>query len=165
MDWLNKELDRIGWADSELARRCKVTPAAIYRITKDGMTPSAKLARAIADALKPFTGISQETVFKLAGLIDGDKDGIDPRMVSIFTQGWNGLPPDVRGEAEEYVSTHPVKEVVEFLIDLIKREFLHSEDASADGEGVSDEERPSHSPPKGAKHNKARLLQRAKGAS
>ena len=165
MKWLNRELDRIGWSDSELARRCGVTPAAIFRITKDGRQPSAKLARAIAAAFAPFTGMTQREVFVRAGLIDRDViDDVDPRVLSKFSESWKGMTPDLQKRTEEEFTRMSSDEFAVWLMGMVAP--APSDDAIV-SEGDKNEPGGAPTQPapvKGGKRQQARLQRRGGSA-
>lgn len=158
MSWLNGELEKIGWSDSELARRCGVTPAAIYRLTKFGKKPSAKLARAIANALAPFRPeITQREVFTRAGLLDKEKGSVEPRILSKFTASWRKMPPELQRETEEFFGTITAEEFAELILDVIRiRRGRGKGDADAPDDDAPDEAAASSQRTKGRKQARLR---------
>jgi len=63
--WLNDELNRRGWSNSELARRANVVPSTVSMILTQEKEPSPETCVGIARAF----GIAPERVFRLVGIL------------------------------------------------------------------------------------------------
>jgi len=63
--WLTIEMDRLGWNNSELARRASVVPSTISMVINRQKQPGPDLCNGIARAL----GVPPERVFREAGLL------------------------------------------------------------------------------------------------
>lgn len=99
-------------------------------------------------------------VYDIAGYARPGGNGIEPRVYAKFIRGWNDLPPDLQKEVEEIFSTMTPGDFAEFFKELIGRKLLRSGRGSENAAGEPGEQPPAHPSGKGAKRNKAQLLQR-----
>jgi len=65
-EWLESELKKRGWSQSQLAHRGRIKPNTVSRVLSRERNPGPEFCRAVARAL----GLPQEYVFRRAGLID-----------------------------------------------------------------------------------------------
>jgi len=71
--WLTTEMDRLGWTNSELARRASVVPSTISMVISKQKKPGPDLCNGVARAL----GTPPERVFREAGLLPSATIGQD----------------------------------------------------------------------------------------
>jgi transcriptional regulator with XRE-family HTH domain len=119
--WLQGELDRIGWSQSELARRSGTSSPTVSRILNGDLDPTWHFCYAIA---KPL-GRTPAELFVLAGLLNRREAKIDetwleeaisrPAAEGLFsaemslqalTEALRELDPDARREILHYTLWH-----------------------------------------------------------
>jgi len=97
--WLEEEMQRRGWSQSELAKRAFLNRAVINKILSRMTKPTPETLQAIARAL----GYPQELVFRKAGLLtDPPPPNHDPD-IQLALHLLSNLPPDARREALEFI--------------------------------------------------------------
>ena len=81
-EWLQLELDRRGWSQSDCARSANLNRAVVHKLLSGKCEPQPRTLAAIARALK----IPIETAYRAAGLLPPPADGDDTTLevVHIF---------------------------------------------------------------------------------
>lgn len=77
--WLNREMERRGWNNSELARRADVSPSTLSKAISGYNRPGLELCVGVADAF----GLPPETVLRRAGLLPPSAEG-DPAFTELL---------------------------------------------------------------------------------
>jgi transcriptional regulator with XRE-family HTH domain len=72
-EWLQVEIDRRGWSQSDCARACDLNRAVINKLLNGKCKPQATTLIAIARGFK----IPVETAYRAAGLLPANPDGDD----------------------------------------------------------------------------------------
>lgn len=70
-EWLQRELDKRGWSQSECARACDLNRAVINKLLNGKCKPQPATLMAIARGFK----IPVETAYRAAGLLPASTDG------------------------------------------------------------------------------------------
>ena len=96
--WLNGELNKRGWSNSELHRRSGMANSTISMILGGQKKPGWDFCAAIAKAL----GEPPEKVFRLAGLLPSIPAG-DASTVKEINELLRSLPPDQQKQVLDYV--------------------------------------------------------------
>jgi transcriptional regulator with XRE-family HTH domain len=97
-EWLQKELERKGWNQSDLARAAHLGKGSLSDIISGRRKVGSEVARAIADALK----LPPEQVFRAAGILPPEKE--DP-WVDEMSHKLGQLSPGLRGVAERFINS------------------------------------------------------------
>ena len=79
-EWLQLELDRRGWSQSDCARSANLNRAVVNKLLNGKSQPQPPTLVAIARALK----IPVETVYRAAGLLPPSSDGDEKTMEVIL---------------------------------------------------------------------------------
>ncbi|HUE99148.1 MAG TPA: helix-turn-helix transcriptional regulator [Anaerolineales bacterium] len=81
-EWLQSELDRRGWSQSDCARACDLNRAVINKLLNGKSRPQPTTLIAIARGFK----IPVETAYRAAGLLPPNTDGDDTtqELIHIF---------------------------------------------------------------------------------
>lgn len=96
-DWLQKELDKKGWSQNELAKRAGISRGAVNHVLNGSRQPGTDLCLGVARALK----ISPEIVFRKAELLPpaSEEDPLLDRANYLLSQ----LPPEKQEEMIDYL--------------------------------------------------------------
>jgi transcriptional regulator with XRE-family HTH domain len=78
-EWLQKEMDKRGWSQSDSARACDLNRAVINKLLNGKCKPQPATLMAIARGFK----IPIETVYRAAGLLPPSSDG-DEIMLEVI---------------------------------------------------------------------------------
>lgn len=98
--WLEREISARGWRPADLAKEADIPQATISNILNGNREVGARVALAIAKALS----LSPEHVFRQAGLLPPETNGmepVDPTFQEILSIMKN-MPPAERQEVLEY---------------------------------------------------------------
>lgn len=79
-EWLQREMDKHGWSQSDCARACDLNRAVINKLLNGKCKPQPATLMAIARGLK----IPVETVYRAAGLLPPTPDGDELTQELIF---------------------------------------------------------------------------------
>ena len=81
-EWLQIEMDKRGWSQSDCARACELNRAVINKLLNGKCRPQPVTLRAIARGLK----IPVETAYRAAGLLPSlpDGDDIAQELIHLF---------------------------------------------------------------------------------
>src|SRR5215211_3297212 len=81
-EWLQMELDKHGWSQSDCARACDLNRAVINKLLNGKCKPQPATLMAIARGFK----IPVETVYRAAGLLPSSNDGDETtqELIHIF---------------------------------------------------------------------------------
>lgn len=79
--WLQDEMNKRGWNNSELARRAGVTRGAIGNVLRGDRRPGSDLAAAIAKAF----GMRPDEVFQIAGILPDLNIGNPAKEIAYIT--------------------------------------------------------------------------------
>jgi transcriptional regulator with XRE-family HTH domain len=81
-EWLQQELDKHGWSQSDCARACDLNRAVINKLLNGKSRPQPMTLMAIARGLK----IPMETAYRAAGLLppSNDDDEATQELIHIF---------------------------------------------------------------------------------
>jgi transcriptional regulator with XRE-family HTH domain len=81
-EWLQEEMDRRGWSQSDCARAANLNRAVINKLLNGKSQPQPPTLAAIARAFK----IPIETAYRAAGLLPPDADGDDAtiELIHVF---------------------------------------------------------------------------------
>lgn len=79
-EWLQSELDRRGWSQSDCARSASLNRAVINKLLNGKSKPQPSTLAAIARAFK----IPVETAYRAAGLLPPNPDGDDSIMELVY---------------------------------------------------------------------------------
>lgn len=95
-EWLQRELDKRGWDQSELARRSEMSTAQVSRVVSGGRDAGPEFCIAISRALR----IPREDVFRARGWLLTEPEsvvppGTEPRIESIV-RDLESLPANAR---------------------------------------------------------------------
>jgi len=92
-EWLENEIKKRGWTQSQLAQRGRIKPNTVSRVLSRERNPGPEFCRAIARAF----GYPQEYVFRKAGLIN------DPQPSSYLSQ----------------ISEHPIDATTDQILQIV----------------------------------------------
>ena len=81
-EWLQEEMDKRGWSQSDLARSAELNRAVINKLLNGKSHPQPSTLEAISRALK----IPIETIYRVAGLlpVNPDSDDVAAEALYIF---------------------------------------------------------------------------------
>jgi len=79
-EWLQREIDKRGWSQSDCARACSLNRAVINKLLNGKCRPQPATLIAIAQGFK----IPVEIVYRAAGLLPPDTDGDDITLELIY---------------------------------------------------------------------------------
>lgn len=96
--WLNEELERRGWSQSELSRRVGVVSSTVSVILAYQKSPGVDFCLGLARALQ----ITPEEVFRRAGLLPPLPAAPDLSLMQQLSDLIKRLPEDERGEVLDY---------------------------------------------------------------
>lgn len=89
-EWINEEMEKRGWTNSELARRAKISHASISQVIggrKAGVAFCKGLARAF--------DIPAETIYRMAGILP-TIESLDQKGIGELAEIFKHLDPDQR---------------------------------------------------------------------
>lgn len=96
-EWLDHEISRRGWSQSELARRGGVSASAVQQVVTGITRPGPRVCQAVARAFE----MPPEEVFRLAGLLTTSRPVRDGRRIVYEVNGddlildlWRALSPE-----------------------------------------------------------------------
>ncbi len=79
-EWLQVEIDKRGWSQSDCARACDLNRAVINKLLNGKCKPQPTTLIAIARGFK----IPGETIYRAAGLLPASADGDDTTLELIY---------------------------------------------------------------------------------
>lgn len=100
IDWVNGELRRRGWTNSELAARGGLIPGSLNNVLNGSRSAGPDICRGIARGL----GLPEEMVFRKAGLLSPLRGDPEERSLQELIEMAKTLTPHQRREATYYMS-------------------------------------------------------------
>lgn len=96
--WLNEELERRGWSQSELSRRAGVVASTVSMVLTSQKSPGVDFCLGLSRAFQ----ITPEEVFRRAGLLPPLPAASDLSLVQQLGELVRRLPEEERGEILDY---------------------------------------------------------------
>lgn len=96
-EWLQEQMDRNDWSQTDLAERSGLSPGAIGNLVREERNPSPDSLIALAHALK----ISPEEIFRIAGLLPELEER--NQLLETINHLAAQLPPEDRQDVAEYI--------------------------------------------------------------
>lgn len=97
--WLQAELDKRGWRPTDLAKRAKISDAAVSRFLSGARTPDAESLAAMAKAMK----IRPEKAFLVA--IGEDDESESDEWVEETSNKIKLVPSSLRGITDKFIDS------------------------------------------------------------